>query len=252
MASSEPLFEILLRLADDHLILGHRMSEWCGHAPTLEEDLSMPNIALDLIGQARNLYAYAGTVEGKGRDEDALAYLRVENEYKNLLLVEQPNGDFAQTMLRHFYFSVFMEQFWKGALNSTDETLAGIAGKAVKEAAYHVRHCGEWIIRLGDGTEESRRRMGEAIDGLHRFTGEMFECDETTASLSQHGIIPDPASLKPAWEQYVGDVFAMANLEVPTTCWPRSGGRNGEHGETMGYLLADLQYMQRTYPGMTW
>ncbi|MEM9331242.1 MAG: 1,2-phenylacetyl-CoA epoxidase subunit PaaC [Pseudomonadota bacterium] len=252
MTDKEALFEFLLRLADDHLVLGHRMSEWCGHAPTLEEDLSMPNMALDLIGQSRNLYTYAGEVEGLGRDEDALAFLRTEDEYKNLLLVEQTNEDFAQTMLRQFYFAVFMELFWEKAHSSSDEVLAGIAGKAIKEIAYHVRHSAEWIIRLGDGTEESHQRMESAVLELHRFTDELFEIDDVISSVVEAGIIADPSSLKAEWDRRVGQVFAAAKLEVPVEYWPQSGGRAGKHGESMGYLLTELQYMQRTYPGMTW
>lgn len=252
MDQKPALFEFLLRLADDHLILGHRVSEWCGHAPMLEEDLSLPNMALDMIGQARNLYTYAGEVEGKGRDEDALAYLRLENEYRNLLLVERPNGDFAHTILRQFYFAVFMEAFWQQALNSADSRLAGIAGKAVKEVAYHVRHTGEWIIRLGDGTEESHRRMAAAVDALHCYVDEMFEADEVTDKLVAENIIPDPASLRSTWDRMTGEVFAAAKLSVPEIAWPRNGGRAGSHGEEMGFLLADLQYMQRTFPGLTW
>ncbi len=252
MAHLDDLFELLLRLADDHLILGHRISEWCGHAPLLEEDLSMPNMALDLIGQARNLYTYAGKVENQGRDEDKLAYLRSEIEYKNLLLVEQPNGDFAHTMVRHFYFSVFMELFWQEAEKSQDETLSGIAAKAVKEISYHVRHTSEWLIRLGDGTAESRRRLTEAVDELHRYTDEMFQADEVIDRLVAARMIPAPSSLKSVWDRQVGDIFAAATLAVPEDYWPRSGGRSGLHGESMGYILADLQYIQRTYPGMSW
>lgn len=252
MADRDALFEMLVRLADDHLILGHRLSQWCGHAPMLEEDLSMPNMALDLIGQARNLYTYAGEVEGKGRDEDTLAYLRLEHEYKNLLLVERPNGDFAHTVLRQFYFAVFMELFWQHMLTSCDERLAGIAGKAVKEIAYHVRHCGEWIIRLGDGTAESHRRMSEAVVALHGYASEMFESDDVVEALVADNVLVSPPSLKPAWDNQIGSVFAAAKLVVPETVWPRSGGRRGAHGEEMGYILTELQYMQRTYPGMQW
>lgn len=158
---SVALFNALLELGDDHLILGHRVSEWCGHAPLLEEDLAMPNMALDNIGASRNIFTYAGEVEGKGRDEDQLAYLRLDREYKNCLLVERPNEDFAHTMLKQLYFSAFMEPYWQAALSSSDETIRGIAGKAVKEMAYHIRHAGEWVIRLGDGTKESTKRMKE-------------------------------------------------------------------------------------------
>ncbi|GAB4348133.1 MAG: phenylacetate-CoA oxygenase subunit PaaC [Oricola sp.] len=249
----EELFELLVRLADDHLVLGHRVSEWCGHAPTLEEDLALPNIALDLIGQARALYAYAGEIEGKGRDEDQLAYLRIEREYHNLLLAERPNGDFAHTVLRQLYFSVFMHTWWREATGSKDERLAAIAAKAVKEAVYHVRHAAEWTIRLGDGTEESARRMAAAVNELYRFTGELFDTDEVTDKLAEAGIAPDPASLREEWERTIAETFAEAQLELPDPeTWQQRGGRRGVHGEEMGYLLADLQYMQRAYPGQTW
>lgn len=246
------LFELLLRVADDHLVLGHRVSEWCGHAPTLEEDLALPNIALDLIGQARSLYTYAGEIEGKGRDEDTLAYMRREREYHNLLLVERPNGDFAQTVLHQLYFSVFMHGWWREAAKSSDETLAAIAAKAVKESVYHVRHAAEWTIRLGDGTEESARRMAEAVEALYPYTGELFETDAVTDMLSKAGIAPDPASLKAEWERTIAEVFAEAELAMPGDAWQHSGGRKGVHGEDMGHLLAELQHMQRTYPGLTW
>lgn len=243
-------FETLLRLADDHLILGHRLSEWCGHAPMLEEDLALPNIALDLIGQARSLYQYAGEVEGKGRDEDALAYLRPEREYVNLLMVEQPKGDFAFTILRQFYFAAYMEAYWTAAMTSPDETLAGIAAKAVKEATYHVRHTGEWTIRLGDGTEESAQRMRAAVEDLSPFVSEMFKADNVTEAAL--GFAPDPAALRPAWDAKVTMVFEYALLTQPTGVYPQTGGRDGHHGEVMGHLLADLQFMQRAYRGMKW
>ncbi len=187
------LFDALLELADDHLVLGHRVSEWCGHAPMLEEDLAMPNMALDVIGTARNLYDYAGKVEGKGRDEDDLAYLRGEREYRNLLLVERPNEDFAHTMLRQLYFAAFMHPYWTAALESPDETVRGIAGKAVKEMAYHIRHTGEWVIRLGDGTEESARRMRDAVTGLAIYVDELFE-EGAGKGLDA---LPDRAALRP-------------------------------------------------------
>lgn len=253
MERSEALFELLIRLADDHLILGHRLSEWCGHAPMLEEDLAMPNMGLDMIGQARALYAYAAEVEGKGRTEDDLAYLREEREFRNLLLVERPNTDFAHTMLRQLYFAAFMKLWWEGALGSTDETLAGIAGKAVKEVAYHIRHAGEWIVRLGDGTPESAARMRAAVGALHPYAGEMFETDEVTGAMAEAGVAPDPASLRPAWEAAVGGVFSQALLEgaeaAPSPC---AGGRRGLHGEGLGHILAQMQYLQRAHPGAAW
>ncbi|WP_210321228.1 1,2-phenylacetyl-CoA epoxidase subunit PaaC [Aquibium microcysteis] len=248
----ETLVTLLVRLADDHLVLGHRLSEWCGHAPMLEEDLAMPNMALDLIGQARALYAHAAEVEGRGRSEDDFAYLRREREYLNCLLVERPNGDFAQTMLRQLYFAAFMEPFWKAASGSSDATLAGIAAKAVKEVAYHIRHAGEWVVRLGDGTEESRRRMEAAIEDLAPYIDEMFDDDAVTAAAARAGVAPQPSSLRSAFDRIVGPIFAEAGLTFTTPPYSQRGGRKGMHGEAMGFLLADLQHMQRTYPGATW
>lgn len=251
-AVRQELVTYLLRLADDHLILGHRLSEWCGHAPMLEEDLALPNIALDLIGQARALYQYAAQVEGQGRTEDDLAYLRKERDYLNCLMVERQNGDFAHTMLRQFWFAAFMHVFWSEAVSSRDEMLAAIAAKAVKETAYHIRHCGEWIIRMGDGTDESARRMDEALEALAPYLDEFFESDAVSAAMVDAGIGPDPASLRSAFDRIVQPVFIAAGLAMPETYWPQSGGRNGRHGEAMGYLLAELQHMQRTYPGAVW
>ncbi|MBN9075254.1 MAG: phenylacetate-CoA oxygenase subunit PaaI [Rhizobiales bacterium 65-79] len=251
-ADREKLLEFLLRLADDHLILGHRLSEWCGHAPMLEEDLAMPNMALDLIGQARALYAYAAEVEGEGRTEDDFAYLRREREYRNCLLAERPNGDFAHTMLRQLTFAAFMEPMWRAMTASSDATLAGIAAKAVKEVAYHIRHAGEWVVRLGDGTEESARRMKAAAEELAPYVGELFETDEVTEAMAAAGVAPDPASLRQEFDRTIGAVFVEAGLAIPAAPWAQSGGRHGRHGEAMGYLLADLQYMQRTYPGAVW
>jgi ring-1,2-phenylacetyl-CoA epoxidase subunit PaaC len=248
----ETLTVFLLRLADDHLILGHRLSEWCGHAPMLEEDLALPNIALDLIGQARALYQYAAKVEDKGRSEDDFAYLRREREYTNCLLAERPNGDFAHTILRQFYFAAFMEPLWRAMASSSDEMLAGIAGKAVKEAAYHIRHTGEWVIRLGDGTEESTRRMRNAAETLAPFVEELFESDAMTGAIAAAGIAPEPGTIRPEFDRTVDHVFAEAFLERPKAPFSHTGGRAGRHGEAMGYLLADLQHMQRTYPGAVW
>ena len=242
----------LIGLADDHLILGHRLSEWCGHAPMLEEDLAMPNIALDLIGQARALYSYAGDLEGAGRDEDALAFGRMERAYRNLLICELPNGDFAQTMLRQFYFASFMQLFWQEAERSSDATLAAIAAKAVKEAQYHRRHCAEWVIRLGDGTDESARRMAEAMALLAPYTGEFFIADPEACGAVEAGIWPDTQALQPAWQADVEQVFAAAKLVPPASVYAQKGGRSGLHTEAMGHLLAQLQFMQRSFPDMTW
>jgi ring-1,2-phenylacetyl-CoA epoxidase subunit PaaC len=247
-----PLFDAVLELADDHLILGHRLSEWCGHAPMLEEDLALPNMALDLIGTARTLYDYAARLEGQGRSEDDLAFFRVEREYRNLLICERPNGDFAQTMLRQLYVAAFMEPYWAAAVDCPDEVIRGVAGKAVKEMAYHVRHAGEWVIRLGDGTEESAARMRDAVTELHRFTGELFEESAASGALMAEGVLPARADMRGAWDRVIGMVFAEAMLEVPEVAYPQTGGRKGLHGEQLGHLLAEMQYLQRAYPGAAW
>src|ERR1700744_5706719 len=194
-----PLVLYTLRRADDALILGHRLSEWCGHAPMLEEDMALANIGLDLLGQARELYSYAAQIEGNGNDEDKFAYLRDVRQYRNLLLVEQPNGDFARTMVRQFFYSAFADLYWRAMMASSDPTLAGIAAKSEKESAYHIRHSSEWMVRLGDGTEESHRRAQTAVDDLWAYTGEMFHVDESERALIERGVATDPAALHPRW-----------------------------------------------------
>jgi ring-1,2-phenylacetyl-CoA epoxidase subunit PaaC len=250
--TDSPLFLVTLRLADDALILGHRLSEWCGHAPVLEEELALANLGLDLIGQARSLYSHAGEIEGKGRDEDKLAYLRRENEYRNVLLVEQPNGDFAQTMVRQLIYAAFMHPFHRAMAGSKDAALAAIAAKAEKEMAYHVRHSAEWVIRLGDGTEESHRRAQEALDGLWPYAGELFEVDAVMRAAIEAGFVPDPESLRVTFGATLAEVFAEAMLTPPNLGSFQTGGRAGRHTEHMGFLLAQLQYMQRTYPNAVW
>ncbi|MFN3260981.1 MAG: 1,2-phenylacetyl-CoA epoxidase subunit PaaC [Pikeienuella sp.] len=252
MSTRDTLFQLLIRLADDHLILGHRLSEWCGHAPILEEDLALANMGLDCIGQARALYALAAEREGKGRSEDDLAYLREERAFRNLLLVERPNRDFAQTMLRQLYFAAFMKPWWAAAAQSADADLAAIAARAEKEAAYHLRHAADWTIRLGDGTEESARRMRDAVEELHPYTPELFESDETTEALAAAGLAPDPAALRPEWEATIARVFAEAGLAAPEVRYPLTGGRRGLHTEALGHLLAPMQYLRRAHPGATW
>jgi ring-1,2-phenylacetyl-CoA epoxidase subunit PaaC len=247
-----PLFTYTLRLADNALVLGHRLSEWCGHGPMLEEDLALANMALDCIGQARNFYTYAGEIEGKGRGEDQLAYLRDCDSFRNILLVERPRGDFAFTILRQFFYAAFMHPFFERLAGSNDATLAAIAAKAEKEMAYHLRHCAEWVIRLGDGTEESAARLSEALLDLWPFTGEMFELDDTERALIEAGTAVDPAQIRPLWLETVDRVFAEAQLARPKDGWMQTGGRRGEHSEHLGHLLADLQFMQRAYPGATW
>lgn len=249
--SESPLVLYLLRRADDALILGHRLSEWCGHAPMLEEDMALSNMALDLLGQARELYTYAAKVEGRDNDEDKFAYLRDVRQYRNLLLVEQPNGDFAVTMVRQLFYSVFADLYWRAMTRSSDATLAAIAAKSEKESAYHVRHCAEWIIRLGDGTEESHARAQEAIEHLWAFTGEMFEVDDE-GGLIDAGVAVDVAELKSSWRKTVGDVVAEATLTLPSNDWMQRGGRAGRHSEHLGHLLSELQSLQRSFPGATW
>src|SRR6476469_10561651 len=210
--SETPLVLYTLRRADDALILGHRLSEWCGHAPMLEEDMALANMGLDLLGQARELYSYAAEVEGRGNDEDKFAYLRDVRQYRNLLLVEQPNGDFARTMVRQFFYAAFADLYWRAMMNSKDATLAAIAAKSEKESAYHIRHCSEWIVRLGDGTDESHTRTQAAIDHLWAYTGEMFEVDEAERGLIDAGVAIDPTALKAAWLKTVTAVVNEATL----------------------------------------
>jgi ring-1,2-phenylacetyl-CoA epoxidase subunit PaaC len=250
--SETPLVLYTLRRADDALILGHRLSEWCGHAPMLEEDMALSNIALDLLGQARELYSYAAEVEGKGNDEDNFAYLRDVRQYRNLLLVEQPNGDFAHTLVRQFFYSAFADLYWRAMMKSADATLAAIAAKSEKESAYHLRHSSEWIVRLGDGTEESHARAQVAIDHLWAFTGEMFAIDDSERGLIDKGVAIDPATLRQQWLKTVSSVVSEATLDLPKSDWIQQGGRSGRHSEHLGHLLSELQSMQRTFPGATW
>ena len=250
--SETPLVLYLLRRADDALILGHRLSEWCGHAPMLEEDMALANMGLDLLGQARELYSYAASVEGSGNDEDKFAYLRDVRQYRNLLLVEQPNGDFARTLARQFFYSAFADLYWRAMMNSSDATLAAIAAKSEKESAYHLRHSSEWMLRLGDGTEESHRRAQTAIDDLWAFTGEMFAVDDSECALIEAGVAIDPMTLKPQWLKTISGVVNEATLALPKTDWMQQGGRCGRHSEHLGHLLSELQSMQRTFPGAAW
>ena len=250
--SETPLVLYTLRRADDALVLGHRLSEWCGHGPMMEEDMALANMGLDLLGQARELYSYAAKVEGRDNNEDKLAYLRDVRQYRNLLLVEQPNGDFAHTMVRQFFYAAFADLFWRAMTKSRDETLAAIAAKSEKESAYHLRHSSEWIIRLGDGTEESHVRTQGAIDHLWAFTGEMFALDEAEQCLIDKGAAIDTTALRPLWLKTVSGVVAEAALTLPSNDWMQQGGRSGRHSEHLGHLLSELQYMQRTFPGLTW
>lgn len=247
-----PLVLYVLRRADDALILGHRLSEWIGHGPILEEEMALANIGLDLIGQARSLYAHAAEAEGAGHGEDGYAYLRDAPGYRNLLLVEQPNGDFAQTMVRQFFYSAFADPYWRAMTGSRDATLAAVAAKSEKESAYHLRHAAEWVIRLGDGTEESHARAQDAVDRLWPYTGEMFECDDAERALVAAGVAADPAPLRQTWTETVRAVLDRATLTRPAPGWMQTGGRSGRHGEHLGVLLATMQHLQRTHPGAAW
>lgn len=241
------LIDYTLHLADNALILGQRNSEWCGHGPILEQDIAITNISLDLIGQSRSLYQYAAQLKADGSTEDSLAYLRTEREFKNCLLVEQPNGDWAQTMLRQFLFSSYQFYLYKYLQSNPDKTIAAIAEKSLKEVSYHLRWSSEWVIRLGDGTEESRNRMMTSIDELWRYTGELFIAAPYEIELNI-----DLASLKTEWDNKVKAVMEEATLPVPEKLFMQTGGKTGTHTEQLGYILSDLQYMQRAYPGCEW
>ena len=245
-----PLVAFALRQADDSLVLGHRLSEWCGYAPALEEDVALANLGLDLLGQARSLYQLAAEAEGAGHDEDALAYLRDDRQYRNLLLLEQPNGDFAQTIARGFLYAAFVDPWWRLLTGSTHPGLAAVAAKAERESAYHLRHTAEWMIRLGDGTAESHRRAQAALDRLWPYTGEMFDPEDV--ALVADGTAPDPAALRPAWDRSVDEVLAEATLNRPERPQNQRGGRTGRHTEHLSRLLAEMQTLPRTYPGARW
>jgi ring-1,2-phenylacetyl-CoA epoxidase subunit PaaC len=247
-----PLVLFVLRRADDALILGHRLSEWCGVAPAMEEDMALANMGLDLIGQARSLYAYAGEMEAMGHDEDAFAYRRDERAYRNLLLVEQPNGDFAKTMARQFLYTAFAYPYWRAMMGSADAMLSAIAAKAEKEMAYHVRYCAEWLVRLGDGTTTSHARAAAAIEELWPFTGELFEVDGVERAAIAEGVGVNIATLRDAWRSSVAEILEKATLQVPADGWMQKGGRSGRHSEHLGHLLAELQYVQRAIPGAVW
>jgi ring-1,2-phenylacetyl-CoA epoxidase subunit PaaC len=218
----------------------------------LEEDMALANMGLDLLGQARELYSYAAKVEGEGNDEDKFAYLRDVRQYRNLLLLEQPNGDFARTMARQFFYAAFADLYWRAMMKSRDATLAAIAAKSEKESAYHIRHCSEWMVRLGDGTDESHRRAQTAVDDLWAYTGEMFDVDNSERGLIDAGIAVDPAALRQGWLETVSNVLREATLTLPNSDWMQQGGRSGRHSEHLGHLLSELQSMQRTFPGATW
>ena len=242
----------ILHLADNGLILAQRLGEWCGHGPVLEQDIALTNIALDVLGQARYFYQYAAEVDGSGKTEDDFAYFRDEREFKNFLLIEQPNGDWAHTLMRQFFYDNYCQLLYTQLLKSKDEQIAAIASKAIKEVNYHLKFTSEWIIRMGDGTEESHKRIQEAANHLWEFTGEFFVPTLYELEMVKEGIAPDVASFKNAWQARVNEIFAEATLQVPQASWFQSGGKTGVHSENLGLLLTDLQYLQRTYPGNSW
>lgn len=246
------LFTGLTRLGDNTLILGHRVSEWCGHSPVLEEDIALANMALDLIGQTQLWLGLAGEVEGAGRDADALAYRRDAWDFHNILLVERPNGDFGQTLMRQFLFDAWHAPMLTALADSRDPRIAEIAVKAGKEVAYHIERSADLVIRLGDGTDESHARMQKALDVLWSYTGEMFIGDATDTRLAEAGIMPAPESLRAAWDETVNHVLAEATLTRPTGTFAHQGGKQGRHSEHMGHLLAPMQWLQRAYPDAKW
>ncbi|TCD11888.1 1,2-phenylacetyl-CoA epoxidase subunit PaaC [Oricola cellulosilytica] len=250
--ADKALFEFLTRIGDTTLVLGHRVSEWCGHAPALEEDIALANTALDLIGHTRMWLSRAGEVEGKGRTEDDLAFLREAHEFRNYLLVERPNEDFAVTITRQFLFDAWHRLMLISLQESSDQRVSEIAEKASKEVAYHVERSTDLVVRLGDGTEESHRRMQHAVDILWPYTGELFTDDETDRELSDRGIIPLPSSLEGEWKTHVDGVLSAATLVRPEREYAHKGGKAGVHTEHLGFLLAEMQVTHRAHPGATW
>ena len=242
-----PLFEYLLRLGDNDLVLSQRLGEWCGHGPVLEEDLALTNVALDLLGQARLWLTYAGEIEGRGRDEDQLAFLRDAGDFRNVLLVEQPNGDYAETMARQFYFDAWHYLLLRTLRESKDSRMAEIAGKALKEVTYHLQRSTDWLIRLGDGTAASHGKMQGAIDDLWVYTGELFEMDAVDREVGC-----DLETLREPWLACVRRTLDQATLKMPSGQWMQRGGKQGRHTEKLGILLAEMQFLQRAYPGAKW
>ncbi len=252
MEKQEALFLYCLRLGDNSLILSHRLSEWSSKAPILEEDLALTNIALDKLGQARFLLQYAAEIENKGRSEDDLAYKRGEREFYNTKLSELPNGDFAFTIARQLLNDVFDYQLYQKLSNSTDEKLTALAVKSLKEITYHLRHSIQWMLRLGDGTEESHRRVQQALHDLWPYTGELFEMTEVDEVLMKHQIAPDLKSLFTPWKKQVQEILEQATLEMPADGFMHTGSRQGIHTEYLGFILAEMQYLPRAYPDATW
>ncbi len=253
MSNKIALLEFVVRHGDNNLVLGHRLSEWCSKGPFLEEDIALSNVALDHIGHARLLLTYAAELEGNGKTEDDYAYLRSHDQYTNALLVEQLNGDFAETNARQLYYAAFAYVLYNELKNSKDETLAAFANKALKETQYHLRHCGEWVVRLGDGTEESKKRMQNGIDSLWPFTGDLFATTANESELVKAGIIPDVASLKGKWFEMIKEILTRATLVVPDlNAFQHEGSRTGKHTEYLSYLVSEMQAVTRVYPGVKW
>jgi len=244
--------EYALRIGDTSLILGQRLAEWCGHGPILEEDIALTNISLDLIGQSRAFLTYAGEKEGNGRSEDDLAFFREARAFKNRLMAEQPNGDYAQTMIRQLFLSVYQYYFYTELMKSKDETFAALAEKSLKEVTYHVRHSSEWTIRFGDGTEESHVRTLEAVDTLWKYTGDLFETDQVDADLKKVGIAVDMEAVKSGWDKKISEVFETATLTIPQEGFMIGGSVTGMHTEHLGHLLAEMQVLPRSFPGVEW
>lgn len=252
MTKNEALFNYLLRLGDTSLILSQRNGEWCGHGPFLEEDLALTNIALDLLGQANAILKYAGEVEGKGRTEDDLAFHRNEREFYNTLMVELPKGDYAKTILRQFFCDAFDFYFYSELVKSKDATLSAIAAKSVKEITYHLRHTSSWVERLGDGTEESHKRIQDALEELWRYTGEFFEMNEVDSILIKEGVAVDLNSIKPAWEKKVKEVLTRSTLQIPSPVFMQRGSRDAKHTEHLGFILSEMQSLPRALPDAKW
>jgi len=250
MQTQKALFEFLLRMGDNTLILGHRVSQWCGHAPVLEEDIALANVALDMIGQTQLWLGLAAEVEGAGRTADMLAYRRDAWDFRNFLLVERPNGDFGQTLMRQFLFDAWQHVMLGKLMQSTDKRIADISEKASKEAAYLLERSSDLVVRLGDGTTESHARMQAAVDDLWPYVGEMFTSDEVDAALS--GVVPDPASLRADWNAIVEAALGNATLTIPQKTFVQKGGKTGIHSEHLGHILSDMQFLQRAYPDATW
>jgi ring-1,2-phenylacetyl-CoA epoxidase subunit PaaC len=245
-------FHYLLRLGDNALILGQRLSEWCGHGPVLEQDIAITNIALDLVGQARTLLEHAGQTEGAGRSEDDLAYFRNANQFYNALLVEQPNQDWAYTIVRQFFFDAFHYHLLGELIHSKDAQLAAIAEKSLKEVTYHLRYSSEWVIRLGDGTELSHEKMQNAVNDLWMFSGELCSPDAVDTAMLEAGIGADLHKIKPLYDAKVAAILEQATLSIPESDWMQSGGKQGRHSEHLDYILAELQQVQRAMPGLVW